>query len=275
VFINGFDKVSELAAFFEKLYERYQRTAYVRPDPLQFVRDFDDPLEQEVVGLVAASLAYGRVRLIVQNIRRVLASMMPSPRRQILDGNLSRVSRQLRGFKHRFTDADDLCRLLAGVRRVLRRHGSLQTCFCLHRGPGDETVLEALTGLVSELAGPNGRANYLLPRPEKGSACKRLHLYLRWMVRRDEVDPGPWRSVSPALLVMPLDTHILRICRQLGATSCRAATRKAALEVTGYFGQFVPEDPTKYDFALTRAAFRRDPELQHFLIRQMDGKLPQ
>ena len=102
-----------------------------------------------------------------------------------------------------------------------------------------------------------GYRQCLLPSPESGSACKRLNLFLRWMVRSDAVDPGGWSGVSPAMLIVPLDTHMHRIAAKLGLTKRRAADFRAAREVTGAFRTIAPEDPVKYDFALTRLGILR------------------
>jgi uncharacterized protein (TIGR02757 family) len=108
-------------------------------------------------------------------------------------------------------------------------------------------------------------SNYLLPAPEAGSACKRLLMYLRWMARRDAVDPGPWQGVDPRLLVVPMDTHMYRVARALGFTRRRTAGMRAALETTAAFARFRPGDPVRYDFALTRLGIRRDTDLPAFL----------
>ena len=105
----------------------------------------------------------------------------------------------------------------------------------------------------------------LLPSPSAGSACKRLNLFLRWMVRQDNVDPGGWDSVSPAKLIIPLDTHMHRIGRRLGLTPRRQADLRTAIEITEGFRGICPSDPVRYDFALTRLGIRRDEGVEDFL----------
>ncbi len=160
-----------------------------------------------------------------------------------------------RGFKHRFTTDREVSFLLLGVARAIEAHGSLERLFASGMAPGDESVLPALAGFVDRLrsfaGGPETCAS-LLSSPADGSACKRLNLFLRWMVRRDAVDPGPWTAVSPALLVVPLDTHLFRIAGRIGLTSRRQPNLKTAVEVTRAFARVCPEDPVRYDFALTR-----------------------
>jgi len=231
----------------EGLYRRYNRREYVSPDPLQFLYEYDDPADREVVGLVASSLAYGRVAQILRSVRDVL-DRMGEPHRFVVDSTPARMRRAFEGFKHRFTTCDEIAAMLSGARRAIRRHGSLGRCFASHLSRGDESVLPALGGFTSEI----GAGTSLVSEPPKGSACKRLNMYLRWMVRRDEVDPGGWRGVSSAKLIVPLDTHMHRISKELGLTKRRAADCRTACEITAAFRLFAPEDPVRYDFCLTR-----------------------
>jgi len=171
-------------------------------------------------------------------------------------------------FKHRFTTDDDLVEMLLGAMRIVRRHGSL--CNCLVDGLKDEhkTVIPALATFVEALTfgqKTRNRRNSLLPSPKLGSACKRLNLFLRWMVRRDEVDPGGWDGVPASKLLVPLDTHIHRIGLALGFTDRKCADIRCALEIANAFKRFAPEDPARYDFALTRLGIRADSDLESFL----------
>jgi uncharacterized protein (TIGR02757 family) len=143
--------------------------------------------------------------------------------------------------------------LLGGIKRLRERHGTLENAFAFGLGARDRSTVPALASFVDGLQdGSSSARNSLLPCPRAGSACKRLHLYLRWMVRSDRVDPGCWPRVSPALLVVPVDTHMFRIARNLGLTARRQADLKTALEITHAFKRFAPDDPARYDFALTR-----------------------
>ncbi len=137
------------------------------------------------------------------------------------------------------------------MRRAIQEHGTLERLFHAGIAAEDRTVLPALARFVQRLRDYAGGADAcasLLSSPEDGSACKRLNLYLRWMVRRDAVDPGPWASVSRSLLVVPLDTHMFRIARALGLTARNQANLKTAVEITSGFARFSPKDPVRYDF---------------------------
>lgn len=152
-------------------------------------------------------------------------------------------------FKHRITTGRDMAELLVGIRAAVLRFGSLNECFLAGFNPRDRTVHSALTSFANALVCKNP---HLIPDPEKGSACKRLNLYLRWMVRKDAVDPGGWHGIPRSRLIVPMDTHMTRIARELEFTRRKTADMKASLEVTGAFSKLAPRDPVKYDFALTR-----------------------
>lgn len=240
----------------EALYSEYNRRCYVHPDPLEFLYDFPDPLDVEVVGLLASSLAYGNVKQILKSVARVLARMGPSPSAFVLNEPFTRMAAVFCDFKHRFTTGEDLARMLWGMRLVIEKFGSLQNCFMsrLHRCDGN--VIPALSAFVGEVY-PEG-CDFLIPTPGRGSACKRLNLWLRWMVRRDDVDPGGWDGVPPSKLLVPLDTHMHHIALSLGLTKRRQADLRTAIEITEAFRKLSPDDPVRYDFVLTRFGIRKD-----------------
>ncbi len=256
----------EHASMLEGLYCDLNRRRYVHPDPLEFLYDYDDPSDREVVGLVASSLAYGRVAQILKSVRCVLRRIGPRPARFLRDVSETSLKRDFAGFRHRFSTGEDISAMLLGARGVIERCGSLQSCFVAALNNGDETVLPALSVFAKELNGA-GRCGHLLPDPARRSACKRLNLFLRWMVRSDEVDPGGWRAVPAAKLIVPLDTHMHRIGLALGATRRKAADMRTALEITDAFRRISPEDPVRYDFALTRLGIRSDMDLSALFSR--------
>ncbi|EFK09587.1 conserved hypothetical protein TIGR02757 [delta proteobacterium NaphS2] len=243
----------------ETLFSRYHNRQWVHPDPLEFLYHYDEERDREIVGLIASSLAYGRVAQILKSVSVVLEQMGTSPCDFLLSSTDTKLRDTFAGFKHRFTAAQDMIDLLRGIRDVCRRFGSLYNCFLKGHGDHQDTVYEPLCFLVNALRkSGNGTANTLLPLPQRGSACKRLHLYLRWMVRNDAVDPGGWHGVSPGKLIVPLDTHMHRIGIRLGMTERKQGDLKTAMEITHAFRCFAPEDPVKYDFVLTRLGIRND-----------------
>lgn len=258
----------------DMLYEAYDAPEWIPPDPLEVLSAYPDPRDREVVGLIASSLAYGRVRQILQSVRWILKRIGRSPYDFLSRATPQELSLLSAGFRHRFTGEDDLRDLLEGIRSVLRLYGSIQECFLSCFRPRDTNTLPALSGLVRALDGTsNGRPNSLLPLPEKGSACKRLHLYLRWMVRKDRVDPGGWSEIPASKLIVPLDTHMHRIGVTFGFTRRKAADLRTAMEITEGFRRIRPEDPVRYDFALTRLGIRKGPAVSG-LWRLFAGEPP-
>ena len=239
----------------ERLRRRYNRREFVHPDPIEFLHACDDPLDREVAGLIASCLAFGRVVQILRSVRLVLDRMRPSPRRYVLGRSERGMQRDFAGFRHRFASDADLLRLLVGMRRLLETHRSLEAAFSAGMTRRDATVRRAMEPFAASLC---PAADPLIPRPSAGSACKRLNLFLRWMVRRDEVDPGGWTRVSPRQLIVPLDTHMQRIATELGFTRRRTPDMAMALEITAAFRFFAPDDPVRYDFALTRFGIRSE-----------------
>jgi len=250
----------------EELYARYNRREFVHPDPLEFLYRYDDPADREVAGLVAATLAVGRVASILKSVGRVLEPLGPHPAAFLRDAREDGLRRMLAGFRHRFLAGENVAAMLWGVRRIRMRYGTLGAFFRAAMQPEDETVLPAISVLVCEISSV-GYCGRLLADPRDKSACKRLNLYLRWMVRRDDVDPGGWEGVRPAQLIVPLDVHMHRIGQALGLTQRQQADCRTALEVTVAFRKISPEDPVKYDFALTRLGIRDDTDLPAFLAR--------
>jgi len=254
-------------AILDDLYARYNRRAYVHPDPVEFLHHYDDPGDREIVGLVASSLAYGRVAQTLKSVSTVLGRMS-SPSAFLRSASRNSLDKVFADFRHRFTSGDELSAMLYGAKRAIEKYGSLRACFAHNLKDDDYTVLPALSAFVDELTTTTSRRHsYLLASPRRGSACKRLNLFMRWMVREDDVDPGGWQDVPASKLIMPLDTHMHRICLALGLTRRKQANLRTANEITAAFSTIAPEDPVRYDFALTRLGIRDDMDLDGFLVQ--------
>lgn len=249
----------------DALHARYNRREFVSPDPLQFLYDYPERADREIAGLVASGLAYGRVAQILKSVGKILGRMGPSPREFVDTAKPAALKKEFRDFRHRFTTGDDVAALLTAAGRAAREHGSIEVCFAAGFSEGDADTLPAMSEFVRRMGFDGAERSYLLPSPERGSACKRLNLYLRWMVRADEVDPGGWTAVPPSALVVPLDTHMHRVCRELGMTRRAQADLRTAVEITGVFRLISPDDPVKYDFALTRMGIRPELDFADFL----------
>jgi len=240
----------------DALYETWSRSEFISPDPLQTVRHYTSPDDREVAGLVASSLAFGNVKQILASIAVVL-DVTPRPAKWLDEATPRRIESTFQSFRHRYSTGAELATMLIGAKHIRERHRNLGNAFAHCIENTDEDIVPGLQRFVG-LLNANGKPNYLLPDPQRGSACKRLHLYLRWMVRCDAVDPGGWSQVSPAKLLVPVDTHMHRIAKGLGLTQRNAADLRTAREITAAFRIIAPEDPVRYDFALTRLGIRKD-----------------
>ena len=245
----------KLRAFLEGLYYIYQRRELINPDPLYFLYAYKDVRDLEIVGLIASSLAYGRVAQIMKSVERVLVCLTEHPHEFLLNSKKFEIVSG--NFKHRFTTADDINNLLANIANILRNYDSLENFLgeCLKDSQGDLfAALDTLSDTLSTNKAPGSFS--LVTAPRDKSACKRLFLYLKWLVRCDEVDPGGWKILRPSDLIVPTDTHMHNISRKLGFTKRKQADLKTAIEITEGFRKLCPEDPAKYDFVLTRFGIR-------------------
>jgi uncharacterized protein (TIGR02757 family) len=226
----------------------------IAPDPLQLVLRYTNPADQEVAGLLAAAFAYGRADIVVANAGRVLERMLPSPYEYLVKFDRAGAKRRFAGFTHRFHKTPELIDLLARIAAAIREHGTLGELFRICYDDDDRDIGPSLTRFVEALIGARKTKalDYLLTSPANGSACKRMNLFLRWMVRRTEPDLGIWNFVDPAKLVMPVDTHVHRIATFLGLNGRKTADWKAARALTDRLAKFDRADPVRYDFAICR-----------------------
>jgi uncharacterized protein (TIGR02757 family) len=229
-------------------------------DPLAFAHRFADPGDREVAAFLSASLAFGRVASIQASVSRVLEAMGPRPA-EFLEGWDERPIPALKRFVHRWVSGRDVEDLLRMVKTARRAHGSLGALFAAGDAPSPDYV-SALSIFLRNLhllfssppALPSRGLKFLLPSPASGSACKRHHLFLRWMIRDEGFDLGLWTGgrFTPARLLLPMDTHVHRIARYLGLTRRPVADLAAAREATGWLRVLNPGDPVAYDWALSR-----------------------
>ncbi|HKC96928.1 MAG TPA: TIGR02757 family protein [Methylomirabilota bacterium] len=245
----------------ERLYREFDYGTRVELDAIRFPLRYAAPRDRELVGLLTACLAYGRVDLFSGELEGVLARMGPSPAAFVAAFDPRRDAVAFEQFWYRFNRPRDLVAFCVAARDLLARFGTLEKCFLAGDadpagpiGPTLERFARAfLEADLSEVF-PRGRISrgyrHLFPLPSLGGPCKRLNLYLRWMVRREPPDFGLWTSVSPARLVMPIDTHIENISRSIGLTRRRSRNWRMAEEITGRLAAVDAADPVKFDFAL-------------------------
>lgn len=249
----------------DSLYRKFD-IKFLSPDPLELVHRFSSPEDREVAGLIAASLAYGKVERILVSVNDIFTIMDNHPYAFTKKFDPKKDKKKFKKFVHRFNKGEDIACLVFMMKQVLDEHGSLGEFFKKGYSRKDKSIAPALSqfvkGMLALDSSPFYRGNglpdnagvrYFLPSPEKGSACKRLNLYLRWMVRKaDKLDFGLWKDIPPARLIIPLDTHIAKISRNLGLTKTKNPGWKMAEEITASLKKLDPKDPIKYDFPLSR-----------------------
>lgn len=241
----------------DRLYTTYNRFDGIAPDPLQFVYQYASREDREIVGFLSAVLAYGRVAHIQKSVTNLLARLGSSPYGFVRELDASDQD-GLTSFTHRFNTGQDIYYVLLAMKHLLNEFGSFEQAFLAGYDEQQANIIPALVCFRDRLMShiePRHRQSgvrYLLVDPQKGSPCKRLNLFLRWMVRSDDVDAGLWTQVDPAKLVVPMDVHMSRLCRLIGFHDKGQMSLGTALQVTGRFAAICPEDPVKYDFALSR-----------------------
>jgi uncharacterized protein (TIGR02757 family) len=264
--------MASLKFHLDNFLDNFPRERHLSNDPVLFVHRYQDPRDREIVGLIAAVFAYGNVKSVLRTVDAALQYLGNSPSRTLATFDPRKDARRLRGFYHRFNTNRDLAALFWIIRRALEDYGSLEAVFAAGLSPADtdigaglESFCKTLLGFGHEQFYPRGElkrrigVRFFFPRPSEGSACKRLNLYLRWMVRpEDGIDCGVWKSVAPRQLVIPLDTHIARISSYIGLTAMRSPGWAMALEVTRNLRALHAEDPLRYDFALCHLGIAGD-----------------
>jgi len=238
------------SAFLEEIYEKYNKRETAEYDPLHFLYRYQRNEDVEIAGLLASSLAYGRTSQICKSAGLIL-DRMKSPYDFITNTKSDEFSEIFNGFKHRFSTDAELVDLLINIKNLIEQYNSLESCFMDGYDKTDETVYAALKSFAAHLLDPRRRSS-LIPMPEGKSAFKRLNLYLRWMIRSDDIDTGIWKYIPASKLIIPLDTHTHRAGLYFGLTKQKQNDIKTALEITSALKKLNPDDPVKYDFALTR-----------------------
>jgi uncharacterized protein (TIGR02757 family) len=273
--------VHPLQGLLGNLQQSFHQEQYLSSDPLEFVHRYTDPWDQEAVALLAGLLAYGNVKQIRRSVEEALNRMKtlaPTPRDFVrsLESPLGRkaAKNSFKGYVHRFNVGADLVLLFSVMARSWREKGSVGAHFVAGLNPEDSDVGEAINLLIAQWRSwakeldkktAEGSFSYLLTAPRDGSCCKRWCMFLRWMGRKDALDPGLWskkgsltstfpagRFLKASQLVIPLDTHTGRISQYLELTQRKSLNWLAALEVTRSLKECDPDDPTRYDFALAR-----------------------
>jgi uncharacterized protein (TIGR02757 family) len=245
----------------DDLYRSFDRVDSAS-DPVHIVRRFASDDDREIVGFCAAALAFGRVASVLQSIEGLLRVMGPHPAAFVRAFDPVRGASAFQALGHRWIRSRDLVALLLVLQRMLREQDSIEAFFALDDDPSTPDVRAAIDSFSRRAMETDLRPAYgprlpvrpavafFFPCPSAGSACKRLNLFLRWMVRKDAIDLGVWTRVSPSRLIVPLDTHVIRVGRCLRLTRYLTPGWRMAAEITAALRQIDPADPVRYDFSL-------------------------
>lgn len=249
-----FAEFPNLKDFLDEQVDRYNRPAFIEEDPVSIPHAFSAKHDIEIAGFFAATLAWGQRRTIIQKCRELLSLMDNAPHDFMLNHSGHELKSLLR-FKHRTFNATDLLWFVHFFSHFYRRHESLEEAFASGLTSTSETVESGLIRfhrLFFEDQNAPDRTRKHVATPERKSACKRLNMFLRWMVRKDDrgVDFGLWHKIKPSQLVCPCDLHVDRVARRLGLISRKQTDWRTALELTHRLRMMDPADPVKYDFAL-------------------------
>ena len=236
----------ELKKHLDNLVIEFETSDFIKNDPIQFPHRFGKKQDIEISGLIASSLAFGKREKIIEAVDKIHQIMENEPYNFCQNYKIS-DSKIFDDFRYRYVDGKNIADFFEGLANAVKNFDSLEEVFLKHHNTADETVKEGLIGFVGEIL---TCGNYLLPCPSKKSACKRLNLFLKWMVRKSPVDIGIWQNVSPEKLIIPLDVHVAKVSRKLGILKRNANDWQSAYEITQKLKEFDSNDPTKYDFAL-------------------------
>jgi uncharacterized protein (TIGR02757 family) len=251
-----------LKASLNEIYATYHNPSYLYLDPVQYVHGFAGKQNREIAGLLCSALAYGRVEQIRKSIEKVLRITGDDIFHFCAEVPVQDKIKQFSLIKHRFNNGTDIAVLLECCARVIRQYSSLEAMFLAGQRDSDDTIKRGLDKFVLSMRSIAGTIlknrqssmYFFLPMPGSGSTCKRLNMFLRWMVRKnDGIDLGVWTGVPVSKLIMPVDTHIAAISAGMGITKRKTIDWTMAEDITAAMRTMYPDDPVRCDFSLCRA----------------------
>ncbi|MEK6553216.1 MAG: TIGR02757 family protein [Bacteroidota bacterium] len=254
---------------------KYFDGSKISPDPLEFPHRYTNFYDAEISAFISSVFAYGNVKQIINSLEKIHELMDNQPYRFVADYSFENGMKLFRSIKHRFYTSEDIANLFFALNHIYGNYGSLRYFFLLYYFEKDLNLKNAISFFSQhflEIISKKGRVThgikFMFPDPYKGSprsggrggagsACKRMNLFLRWMIRKDELDLGLWTEISPAKLVIPVDTHVAKICTKLKLTKQKIVSWKMSEEITERLKRFDPTDPVKYDFAICHIGMRK------------------
>ncbi len=243
---------------------KYFDKSKISPDPLEFPHRFSNPRDIEISAFISSVFAYGNVKQIIKSLNLIHDVMDNDPFNFVTGFSYDSDKEKFKNIKHRFYTGRDIALLFFILNRVYEVYGSLNYLFLLYYFETDKNLKNAVSFFSNNLLDIgaskgkiSGGLKFMFPDPIKNSACKRINLFLRWMIREDELDFGLWKEFPKDKLIIPVDTHVARICRELKLTKRKNISWKMAEEITEKLKLFDPKDPVKYDFAICHIGMRK------------------
>ncbi len=229
----------------DRLAQKHEIPDFIKDDPVQFPHRYSLKQHIEISAFISSAFAYGNRKKIIENLECIHKTINAAPYEFVINFDIDRDVELFRGFCYRFNREEDILFLFHSLKQILKQYDSLENAFLAGYSDNDKNIKNALVNFVA-LFGDSR----LVPSPQKGSACKRLNLFLKWMVREGPVDLGVWKTIPKSKLIIPFDVHVSRISRLWGLTARKSNDWPAAEEITDNLKKFDPDDPVKYDFAI-------------------------
>jgi uncharacterized protein (TIGR02757 family) len=258
--LNNQKLLKEKLDYHFKYFDKYK----ISPDPLEFLHLYTNENDIEISGIISSVFAYGNVKQIIRSLEIIHKIMNHKPYEFVENYSVGKGRQLFQNMKHRFYTSDDIVALFSILQKSYKRYGSLKNLFYKCYFGNDKDLKTAISVFANEMINYFGKGNnvssgikFMFPDPIKGSACKRMNLFLRWMVRKDELDFGFWNKIPTSELIIPVDTHVAKICKKLNLTKRNNVSWKMAEEITEKLKTFDPIDPVKYDFAICHIGMRR------------------
>ena len=245
---------NDLKEFLDRKVDLYNQPSFIKDDPISIPHLFTKKQDIEIAGFFAAIFSWGNRTTIINKSKELIQLMGNAPHEFCLH-HTNNDLKKLLAFKHRTFNATDLLYFISFLKMHYKKNNSLEPAFSQWMNKKNQTVENGLNGFYHyffSLPDIPQRTRKHIASPEKNSSCKRLNMFLRWMVRRDNkgVDFGIWKNISPSQLICPVDVHVARVARQLNILHRKPIDWQTALELTGYLRTLDKIDPVKYDFAL-------------------------
>jgi len=243
---------------------KYFDFSQISPDPLEFPHRFKNYYDIEISAFISSVFAFGNVRQINNTLEKIHLLMNSQPHEFVQNYSYKVGLKLFKDMRHRFYSSEDISKLFSSLNKIYSNYGSLKYFFLLYYFEKDANLKNSISffsknflELNSEKGNITHGIKFMIPDPLRGSACKRMNLFLRWMVRKDELDFGLWNEIPTSKLVIPVDTHVAKICMQLKLTKQKNVSWKMAEEITERLKRFDAADPVKYDFALCHIGMRK------------------